>query len=200
MITWRRGAAPALALGLFVACAQDAQAHLVETGLGPVYDGIAHFAASADDLLPAFAIAVFAGLRGKDQVRGVIFVLPVAWLLAGVAGLWSGGPAIAVPLWCVLMTLGVLVASDLALPNAATCIVAALLGAILGISNGAALERSGSGVRELVGIVGAAFVLTTLISAAVLALGAGWARIAWRVAGSWIAASGLLLLGWSLRR
>jgi hypothetical protein len=27
----------------------------------------------------------------------------------------------------------------------------------------------------------------------------GWQRIAWRAAGSWIAASGLLLLGWSLR-
>jgi hypothetical protein len=28
---------------------------------------------------------------------------------------------------------------------------------------------------------------------------AGWMRIGWRAIGSWIAASGLLLLAWSLR-
>jgi len=36
-------------------------------------------------------------------------------------------------------------------------------------------------------------------AAFVVRLRAGWARIAVRVAGSWIAACGLLLLGWAAR-
>jgi len=41
------------------------------------------------------------------------------------------------------------------------------------------------------------FVLIVLAAALVVQLRAHWARIAVRVAGSWIAASGLLMLGWS---
>ena len=43
------------------------------------------------------------------------------------------------------------------------------------------------------------FVTVALAAALVVALRAPWTRIAVRVAGSWIAAIGLLLLGWSLR-
>jgi hypothetical protein len=41
--------------------------------------------------------------------------------------------------------------------------------------------------------------VTILGAACTVAWQSGWLRIAWRVAGSWIAAVGLLLLGWSLR-
>jgi hydrogenase/urease accessory protein HupE len=43
--------------------ARTAQAHLVTTGLGPVYDGISHFLLSPDDLIPVLALALLAGLR-----------------------------------------------------------------------------------------------------------------------------------------
>ena len=43
------------------------------------------------------------------------------------------------------------------------------------------------------------FVVVALAAALVVALRAPWARIAVRVAGSWIVAIGLLLLGWSFR-
>jgi urease accessory protein len=43
------------------------------------------------------------------------------------------------------------------------------------------------------------FVTVALAAALVVAIWAPWARIAVRVAGSWIAAVGLLMLGWSLR-
>ena len=39
-------------------------AHLVNTGLGPFYDGVSHFALTPEDLLPALALALFAGQRG----------------------------------------------------------------------------------------------------------------------------------------
>jgi hypothetical protein len=55
------------------------------------------------------------------------------------------------------------------------------------------------GTLGLVGIVSTLFVVVALAAALVVALRAPWARIAVRVAGSWIVAIGLLLLGWSFR-
>jgi hypothetical protein len=51
----------------------------------------------------------------------------------------------------------------------------------------------------LLGIAAVTFVLVALVSALVVSLRAAWARIAVRVVGSWIAAIGLLMLGWGLR-
>jgi hydrogenase/urease accessory protein HupE len=191
----RRGAA---GLGL-VLCAPQAQAHLVETGLGPIYDGIAHFALTPEDLIPVLALAVLAGLRGADHARGAIVVLPLAWLLGGLLGAHFVLPALASLSWLPLLALGGLVAADLRLPVAATTAIAAAIGLFLGLANGAAMAQAGPGFRGVIGIVGAVFVTTTLAAAAVVAWQQRWQRIAWRAAGSWIAASGLLLLGWSLR-
>ena len=59
-----------------------AHAHLVTTGLGPLYDGISHLFLSFEDLLPVVAIALLAGLNGRRAGRLALFVVPAAWLLA----------------------------------------------------------------------------------------------------------------------
>ncbi len=51
----------------------------------------------------------------------------------------------------------------------------------------------------LAGIVTAVFIVCALGAGLVVSLHVAWTRIAVRVAGSWIAAIGLLLIGWSLR-
>ena len=188
------------AAGLLLAlCAPQAQAHLVETGLGPIYDGIAHFALTPEDLIPVLALAALAGLRGADHARRVIVALPLAWLLGGLLGAQLALPMLGSVPWLPLLALGGLVAADLRLPAAATTVIAAAVGLFVGLANGAAMAQAGPGIRGVIGIVGAVFVTTTLAAAAVVAWQQGWQRIAWRAAGSWIAASGLLLLGWSLR-
>jgi len=179
--------------------APQAHAHLVETGLGPVYDGIAHFALTPEDLMPALALAVLAGLRGSDHARRVILVLPLAWLLACIFGTWAKVSPPDSLSWVPLLVLGGLVAADFRLPIAAMTALAAALGLFLGLSNGYAMAQVGAGLRGGIGIVAAVFVVTTLGAACAFASQWGWPRTAWRVAGSWIAASGLLLLGWSLR-
>jgi urease accessory protein len=190
----------AVALGLTVAlCPGLGHAHLIETGLGPVYDGIIHFALTPEDLIPALALALLAGLRGKDHARRVVVMLPCAWLLGGIMGALKGAPALAAPAWLPLLVLGALVAADVRFPIAVTTTIAALLGIALGYANGLAMAQLGPGLRGIVGIAGTVFVVVTLVTACTLAWQSGWVRIAWRAAGGWIAASGLLLLGWSLR-
>jgi urease accessory protein len=181
------------------AWASPAHAHLVETGLGPVYDGIAHFALTPEDLIPALALAVMAGLKGSEHARRVILILPLAWLLAGLVGASVRVPLPGSLAWLPLLGLGALVAADLRMPVAVMTAIAVVVGGFLGLANGAAMAQAGAGMRGVLGIVGAVFVVTTLAAAAAVAWQAGWLRIAWRVAGSWVAASGLLLLGWSLR-
>ena len=176
-----------------------AEAHLVTTGLGPVYDGIGHLLLTPEDLVPILALALYAGLRGARAGRLALFVLPVAWLGGGLAGL-SLGRATSAPVPAVsFILLGILVAADAKLPDAAVAALAAGLGLVHGFLNGPALAGTGPGALGLLGISSVAFVLVALAAALVVSLRAPAARIAVRVAGSWIAAIGLLLLGWALR-
>ena len=50
-----------------------AAAHLVTTGMGPVYDGIGHLLLTTEDLVPAIAVALYVGLRGKALGRIALF-------------------------------------------------------------------------------------------------------------------------------
>jgi hydrogenase/urease accessory protein HupE len=180
-------------------CASRAEAHLVTTGLGPLYDGLLHFALTPEDLVPVLALALLAGLRGVTHGRRALFVLPAAWLLGGVIGLTVHGGVS--PGWTALsfVLLGVLVASDARLPLGATTLLAALLGLGHGYLNGSALAQPGLGGVGLLGIAAAVFTLVALAASFVVPLRAVWARLVVRVAGSWIAAIGLLLIGWAIR-
>lgn len=186
-------------MALFVA-AVPASAHLVSTGLGPVYDGISHLLVSFDDLLPALTLAFLAGLNGPAAGRRVLFVLPGVWLASGFAGhslhlapLPSAVAALS------LLVVGLLTALDRRLPPAAVAALAAAIGAAHGWSNGAALALDGREARALLGIGAALFVLVALTAAIVCRLERPWARVVVRVAGSWAAAIGLLMLGWAMR-
>lgn len=175
-----------------------ARAHLVTTGMGPVYDGIGHLLLTPEDLVPVVAAALYAGLRGTAAGRRAMFLIPLAWLLGGLAGsAWATVPTFPVPALSFL-ALGALVAADLALPAGATTCLWVLFGLVHGVLNGAAL-RSGPGALGLLGIAVMLFVFVTLVAASVASLQRPWTRIAVRVAGSWVAASGLLMLGWALR-
>jgi len=90
------------------------------------------------------------------------------------------------------------VAADLWMPAAGVTGLAIALGLVHGLLNGAAL-RDGAETLGLLGIMAMLFALVTMISAHVVSLEKPWARIAVRVAGSWIAAMGLLMLGWAVK-
>jgi hydrogenase/urease accessory protein HupE len=177
-----------------------ADAHLVSTGLGPFYDGLSHFVLSPEDLLPALALALLVGLNGARAGRTTLFALPAAWMAGGLAGLgWptaSSMPALTV---ASFVALGAMVAADLRLRLEWSVGLAVLLGVLNGFLSGSAMAAAQLGLLGLVGIVSALFVIVALTAALVVAMHASAARIAVRVVGSWVAAAGLLLLGWSVR-
>jgi hydrogenase/urease accessory protein HupE len=166
--------------------------------MGPVYDGIGHFLLTPADLVPVLALGLYAGLRGAAAGRRAMILLPSAWLVGGLAGSAVGfATSVPVPALSFLL-LGGLVASDLCLPPAAVAGVAIVLGLVHGFLNGGVL-REGAGTLGLIGVATMLFVLITPVSALVVSLGKSWARIAVRVAGSWIAAVGLLMFGWAMK-
>lgn len=189
-----------LALGAAIVSSVPAAAHLVTTGLGPVYDGISHLLVSFDDLLPVLTLALLAGMNGAAAGRRALFVLPLAWLASGLAGhALRLAPLPGIVAALSLLVVGLLTALDRRLPPSAVAALAAALGALHGWSNGASLALDGREARALLGIGAALFVLVALVAALVCRLERPWARIVVRVAGSWAAAIGLLMLGWALR-
>jgi urease accessory protein len=188
-------------LAITMIAAPSAHAHLMNTGLGPFNDGLTHLFVTPEDLLPVIALALLAGLRGPRFGRAVLFALPVAWLVGGFAGLLLA-PPITLPMAETMVTiaLGVLLATDPPLPLASVACLAILLGLLHGLLNGSELPKtSSSGQISAAGIAVALFVAVSLLAGQATSTRVTWARVAVRVAGSWIAAIGLLMLGWAMR-
>ncbi len=181
----------------WLAVPAPAQAHLVNSGLGPFYDGALHLLLSPADLLGLVALALLAGLRGASAGRLAVIALPAAWLFAGAIGMsLAVMPELRWLSMAFLTILGLLVAIDARLSPAFVAAIAALYGALHGLLNGSALAVAGAGAVSLLGIAVTVFLLALLAAAAVVPLRALRARVVVRVAGSWVAAVGVLMLGW----
>ena len=175
-------------------------AHLNSTGLGPVYDGALHLLFSPEDLIPSLAIALLAGLRGARYGRVALVALPAAWLAGGLAGMAAGPAVVNGASVASFLVVGLLVAMDARVSFGALAGLTILLGLVHGFVNGAGMDAPGSGVPALMGLSAVLFVLVGVVAAFVIQLRQSWSRVAVRVVGSWIAASGLLMLGWTLHR
>ena len=178
----------------------SAEAHLNATGMGPIYDGLIHFLRSPEDLVPALALALLAGLRGAPYGRRAMFALPAAWLLGstfGMSAALASAGTLGASLWFLL--LGGLVVADAKLSMRSMTALCALLGLFHGYLNGTGMGLSAQAIVATLGLSSAVFVLVVLVAALVVQLRTQWGRIAVRVGGSWIAASGILMLGWSVR-
>ena len=186
-----------LAVSALMLSGAPAKAHLVTTGLGPIYDGISHFLLSPEDIVPVLVLALLAGQCGPQTARRVLLALPVAWLVGALAGFATAKPPPDLT-WLIFILLGGLVAAYIRPPTPAVMALASVLGLFKGFINGSAMS-SEAGSVPLTGIVASVFVLTALAAAAAVAFTWPSARIAFRILGSWTTATGLLLLGWSLR-
>ena len=184
---------------LFLLLPAHAEAHLPTIGLGPVYDGIFHLFLSPEDLIPVVALALLAGQRGPTFARRVLWVVPIAWSTGGMIGMFLGAALWPSMTFVSFLVLGGLIASNAKISLPLLTAVASTIGVFHGYLNGLGLNRFNDGPHALVGLALAVCVVIAIFTSFVIPLRRQWALIVIRVAGSWIAASGLLMLGWALR-
>lgn len=190
----RAGVALGLALAADAACA-----HVASAQAGAFYAGLLHPLTAPEHVLPMLALGLLAGQRGLHESQGVLLAFTVA--LAAGAGLAPSGTA---PGWIALLNVGSLVviggsvAAAWRWPTALLYALALGFGATHGYANGAARPLDGSPPIFVLGLVAAALLTTgygAVVSDALRRLKPNWPRVAVRVAGSWVAAVGILVLG-----
>jgi hydrogenase/urease accessory protein HupE len=181
--------------------AGPARAHLVSTELGPFYDGAAHPLVTPEDLLLILGLAVLAAFRGVAAGRRTLTSLALGWTVGVLAGFAVAGGELAVPYASAVLLVLVGLAGALRRRPPAGLMggLAGVIGLARGFLNGAAAHEADGVWLSALGIA------TGVFLAAALALGLaavverrGW-TVVLRVAASWIAAIGLLMLGWELQ-
>ena len=186
-----------VALGL-VLSTDTAHAHVASEKVGAFYAGLLHPLTAPEHVLPMVALGLLAGQQGLSKGQGVLLVFPVAMALGASLALLR--PALG---WVPLLNLGSavllggLVAAAWRLPAALLYALALLFGMTHGYANGAAITSTLSPTVFILGlIIASLFVLSYGIAGTdyLLRLKPVWLRIAVRVAGSWIAAIGILVL------
>jgi hydrogenase/urease accessory protein HupE len=82
----------------------SAHAHLVQTGLGTFYDGLAHLMLTPADLVVVLGLGLLAGSCGEAASRGVLLTLPGTWLVGGLVGF--SFPSAHSPPWATTISCG----------------------------------------------------------------------------------------------
>jgi hypothetical protein len=179
-----------------------AHAHLVATGMGPIYDGISHFGLSPEDFLPVIALGFLAGLRSPRHARVALAMLAFAWLIGGIvvlAGLALPPAALPVGTALLFLSIGGLLAANWELPPLLVGVAAVTLGLVRGAADLTGVTPTMAHVLTLLGMSASAFAVFALAASATLPLSRLWMIVAARVGGSWLAAFGLLYAGWIVR-
>jgi len=175
--------------------ATAAQAHLVASGLGPVYDGILSVMFSPQ-CLALGALGLYSGLQGPKHARCLCGALCIGWYGGNALAATNLTPSTAcAPSTALLLLLaGGLLAAKPRL-SVITCAVGA---AVLGLSSGLdpACRPVSASLMVLLGAGAALFAVSALAASVTLPLKHPVLIIAARVVGSWVAASGLLQVGW----
>ncbi len=195
------GVATAVVASVVAGQTLPAHAHLVSTDLGPFYDGAAHPLVSPQDLLTLLGLAILAAYGGAANGRRLIVSLTLAWA----TGVCVGFAAVEGPLEfpianaAVILFLGILVLLKVKVPSSVLVPAFAFIGLARGVMNGSAARLADGQWLSVLGIILGVFVLVALLTG-----GANWLEnrrpaVALRVIGSWIAAIGLLMLGWEIK-
>jgi hypothetical protein len=180
--------------------APPAGAHLVQTGLGTFADGAARLVLNPSDLLLVCGLGALAVQQGAACGVRLRFALPLAWLLGGSVGLRLPVELSTPWLNTIAFSLvGLLVALQVPLGGRATIASAVLAGWWFGLVNGSALAFHSGATLALVGGVVAVAAVTAMLTLVLSSPHPAWLRIGLRVAGSWIAACGVLMVGWLIK-
>jgi urease accessory protein len=181
--------------------AAPARAHLVSTELGPFYDGAAHPLVTPEDLLLILGFAVLAALPGVRAGRRTLAALTTAWAIGVLAGFGIAPAEIVVPMAsaALLVVLGLGGAFRLRLRTGWLAFLAVAVGLSRGFLNGAAAHAADGVWLSALGIATGVFLAAALAMGLTARLEKRHWTVVLQVAASWIAAIGLLMLGWELQ-
>ena len=194
-----------VAVAALVAQAPAAQAHIVASRLGDFCTGALHPLTDLQDIVLWLAMGVLAGSLGAARGRWLVLVFPLG-LLAGLVldrmfGVPSAGPAADAG---IILALGLLLAAAARIPTALLCAMAFGLAVTRGAANAADFAPETDRLLFAAGLAGAGYAAITLTMALTLAFrrpDAGpsmeWRGIAIRAFGGWIAAIGLMMVGFA---
>jgi len=188
--------------GLASALPVPAEAHLVGVEFGAFYAGALHLTLGFDYVALLLAVVLLAALQDRERSRWVLAALPAGLVVGVLAAPFLPAdtgtaelPAIAAGL-AVIAGLGV---AAVRLGAAPLAVLTGLAGLILGAANGISVIDAPATDPWLygAGVVTAGTVLGTLgvAAASVLAGLSATHRLGARVACSWLATLGVLLLG-----
>lgn len=177
-----------------------AWAHSLSTRFGGWLGAFLHPLSALDHALAFLALGLLLGFQPLQSARRGVIAFTLA-LLVGVAlptlARAADIPHIGSVNIASLFVLGVLVALARPLPTLLLVSLAALFGLSHGFENGSDM-RSGGAVAILA-VAAAGFVVSVVVAMSAQRLRPGAPRVAVRIAGSWIAAIGLMILGFQLR-
>lgn len=164
-------------------------------GAGDFYGGMLHVVTSLEMLLAIVALGILAGQQGRSAALGALGAFPVATLAGGLIAL-SGRdlPGVTVPLLAAMVILGIMVAAARPLPRGAIIALAVVVGIAVGVGNGVEMGEGTVAWRFLPGVALAGTLVLAWLVGFVRWLRAPWTGIAVRVGGSWIAATGMMVL------
>jgi urease accessory protein len=195
-----------IAAAILFAQAEAAQAHIVASRLGDFYAGALHPLTDLQDIILWVAMGVLAGSLGAARGRWLVLVFPLG-LLTGLVlgrafGVLSAGPAVNAGM---ILVLGLLLAAAARLPTALLCAIAFGLAVLRGAANAGDLGPETDRLLFAAGLACAGYAAITLIMALTFAFrppDAGpsleWRGIAIRAFGGWVAAIGLMMVGFAL--
>lgn len=170
-------------------------AHIVP-GVTDFYAGLLHPLTAVEHVLVLVAVGLLAGQQARPVALRTLLLF-VLLLAASAACARTIGAAVHLDtaLLASIVAMGGLVAARWPLPASVVYASVGIVAVLHGVANVAEMRPAMSLVRFVAGAALAAFIVTTYAVGAARRARAPWAEVAVRVAGSWIAAVGILAWG-----
>jgi urease accessory protein len=165
-------------------------------GVGDFYAGMLHPVVTIEMILPLIALGLFAGQQRRETAISVLAAFPAAILAGTFLTFIRPIPSfIGTATLAITAVIGILIALSKPLVAAVSIAMAVLLGLAIGWYNASEITPQMSPVRFVAGLAVAGLLVATYGVGLVRTLKVAWAQVAVRVAGSWLAAIGILVVG-----
>lgn len=165
-------------------------------GVGDFYAGMLHPITTIETILPLLALSLLAGQQPRETAIKILAAFPASLALGTVLIFVRPVPERLTSLELMITALsGILIALSRPLLSTIPISLGVILGLVMGWANASEISNDVSAARFVAGLVVVGLLITAYGIGLVRRLKPEWTQIAVRVAGSWMAAVGILVLG-----